>query len=112
MARVAVTHDGDAIVLDNGQLHVRIEADGTVSSIVDQRTNRELVPAGTRLGRYEMLKDEPFHWDAWDIQRDAFLTANALSEASITSVDETANGGASCMLSLARRALKFVRALP
>ena len=55
MARVAVTHDGDAIVLDNGQLHVRIEADGTVSSIVDQRTNRELVPAGTRLGRYEML---------------------------------------------------------
>ena len=94
MARVAVTHDGDTIVLDNGQLHVRIEADGTVSSIVDQRTNRELVPAGTRLGRYEMLKDEPFHWDAWDIQRDAFLTANALSEASITSVDETANGGA------------------
>ena len=94
MARVTVTHDGDAIVLDNGQLHVRIEADGTVSSIVDQRTNRELVPAGTRLGRYEMLKDEPFHWDAWDIQRDAFLTANALSEASITSVDETANGGA------------------
>ena len=81
MARVAVTHDGDTIVLDNGQLHVRIEADGTVSSIVDQRTNRELVPAGTRLGRYEMLKDEPFHWDAWDIQRDAFLTANALSEA-------------------------------
>ena len=41
-----------------------------------------------------MLKDEPFHWDAWDIQRDAFLTANALSEASIASVDETANGGA------------------
>lgn len=71
---------------------LRIEADGTVSSIVDQRTNRELVPAGTRLGRYEMLKDEPVHWDAWDIQRDAFLTANALSEASITSVDETANG--------------------
>ena len=94
MARVAVTHDGDTIVLDNGRLHVRIEADGTVSSIVDQRTNRELVPAGTRLGRYEMLKDEPFHWDAWDIQRDAFLTANALSEASIASVDETANGGA------------------
>ena len=93
-ARVAVTHDGDTIVLDNGRLHVRIEADGTVSSIVDQRTNRELVPAGTRLGRYEMLKDEPFHWDAWDIQRDAFLTANALSEASIASVDETANGGA------------------
>ena len=60
MARVAVTHDGDTIVLDNGRLHVRIEADGTVSSIVDQRTNRELVPAGTRLGRYEMLKDEPF----------------------------------------------------
>ncbi|WP_258926846.1 glycoside hydrolase family 38 C-terminal domain-containing protein, partial [Bifidobacterium breve] len=94
MARVAVTHDGDTIVLDNGQLHVRIEADGTVSSVLDQRANRELVPAGTRLGRYEMLKDEPFHWDAWDIQRDAFLTANALSEASITSVDETANGGA------------------
>ena len=92
-ARVAVGHDGDALVLDNGRLHVRIEADGTVSSLVDQRNGRELVPAGTRLGRYEMLKDEPSHWDAWDVQRDAFLTAFPLAEASIESLDETGCGG-------------------
>lgn len=92
-ARVAVGHDGDALVLDNGRLHVRIEADGTVSSLVDQRNGRELVPAGTRLGRYEMLKDEPSHWDAWDVQRDAFLTASPLAEASIESLDETGCGG-------------------
>lgn len=92
-ARVAVGHDGDALVLDNGRLHVRIEADGTVSSLVDQRNGRELVPAGTRLGRYEMLKDEPSHWDAWDVQRDAFRTASPLAEASIESLDETGCGG-------------------
>ena len=92
-ARVAVGHDGDALVLDNGRLHVRIEADGTVSSLVDQRNGRELVPAGTRLGRYEMLKDEPSHWDAWDVQRDAFRTASPLAEASIESLDKTGCGG-------------------
>ena len=110
MARVAVTHDGDTIVLDNGRLHVRIEADGTVSSIVDQRTNRELVPAGTRLGRYEMLKDEPFHWDAWDI-RTRCIPHRQRAQRGI----DCKRGrnrqrlGPSCMLSLARRALKFVR---
>ncbi|NEG54389.1 alpha-mannosidase [Bifidobacterium platyrrhinorum] len=92
-APVATTRDGDAVTLDNGLLRVRVEADGTVSSLRDLRAGRELVPAGTRLGRYELLRDEPFHWDAWDIQRDAFLTAAGLDDARIEKV-EAAEGGA------------------
>ncbi|KAB8289078.1 alpha-mannosidase [Bifidobacterium ramosum] len=91
---VSVTRDGETTILDNGRLRARIEPDGTVSSLTDLAAGRELVPAGTRLGRYELLKDEPFHWDAWDIQRDAFLTANGLDDASVEGVDTGADGSA------------------
>ncbi|NMM97744.1 alpha-mannosidase [Bifidobacterium olomucense] len=89
---VSVSHDGDAIVVDNGRLRVRAEQDGTVSSLVDLNVERELVPAGTRLGRYELLKDEPFHWDAWDIQRDAFLAAEGLNDSIVEHVGSDADG--------------------
>ncbi|MCH9274728.1 glycosyl hydrolase-related protein [Bifidobacterium amazonense] len=93
-AAVSVTRDGETTVLDNGLLRVRVEADGTVSSMTDLTAQRELVPAGTRLGRYELLKDEPFHWDAWDIQRDAFLTANGLDDSAVEGVETATDGSA------------------
>jgi alpha-mannosidase len=70
---VSISSSEHGTDLDNGALRIHIEADGTISSMKDLAAQRELVPAGARLGRYELLKDEPFHWDAWDIQRDAFL---------------------------------------
>ena len=75
-APVAIERDGERTVLDNGLVRVVVEADGTVSSLIDLTSRREQVPAGTRMGRYELLDNEPFHWDAWEIQRDAFLTAH------------------------------------
>jgi alpha-mannosidase len=91
--QVEVRHDGAAVMLDNGHLRVRIESDGTVSSLVDLAAERELVPSGARLGRYELLKDEPFHWDAWDIQRDAFLTAGALCDAVVENAQTVGGSG-------------------
>ena len=86
------TLDNGRVLLANGVLSVTIEADGTISSLFDEEHNRELVPAGTRLGRYELLKDEPAVWDAWEIERESLLTANAVT-GSIESVD-TENGAA------------------
>ena len=89
---VAVERDGGRVILDNGLLRATVEADGTVSSLVDLSGDRELVPGGTRLGRYELLDNEPFHWDAWEVQRDAFLTAHGLRESRIDAVDMAADG--------------------
>ncbi|MBD9019288.1 MAG: alpha-mannosidase, partial [Bifidobacterium breve] len=91
---VSVERGGNAIILDNGRLRVRIEADGTVSSLIDLAVRRELVPSGVRMGRYELLKDEPFHWDAWDIQRDAFLAADTLTDAMVEHVEDMPDGSA------------------
>ncbi|KFI55451.1 alpha-mannosidase [Bifidobacterium callitrichos] len=92
--RVARDENGETITLDNGRLVVTVQADGTVSSMLDRAAGRELVPAGTRLGRYELLKDEPFHWDAWDIQRDAFLAATSLDDSAVRDVHVEADGSA------------------
>ena len=73
---------------------MRIEADGTVSSLIDLALRRELVPSGVRMGCYELLKDEPFHWDAWDIQRDAFLAADTLTDAMVEHVEDIPDGSA------------------
>ena len=86
------TLDNGRVLLANGVLSVTIEADGTISSLFDEEHNHELVPAGTRLGRYELLKDEPAVWDAWEIERESLLMANAVT-GSIESVN-TENGAA------------------
>lgn len=86
------TSENGRVLLANGVLSVTIEADGTISSLLDEEHGRELVPAGTRLGQYELLKDEPAVWDAWEIERESLLMANAMT-GSIESVD-TENGAA------------------
>lgn len=87
-------HDDGTVALDNGRLRVHVNKDGTVSSVMDLEASRELVPLGADLGRYELLRDEPFHWDAWDIQRDAFLTAEPLTDAALEQAETDADGNA------------------
>lgn len=97
-AEVERNADGTSI-LSNGLLMVRVEVDGTVSSLVDEQAKRELIPAGARLGRYELLRDEPYQWDAWDIHRDAFLMANGLDESKLVDVQIRDDGAAMAMVS-------------
>ncbi|RBP98538.1 alpha-mannosidase [Bifidobacterium aemilianum] len=86
------SNEDGSVELDNGLLKVRIEPDGTVSSLRDVRQNRELVAEGARLGCYEILKDEPGMFDAWDVERDAFLCASGLNQGSISSLSQEAGG--------------------
>ncbi|MFE0515493.1 alpha-mannosidase [Streptomyces sp. NPDC058964] len=54
-------------VLDNGLVRVRVAEDGTLSSVLDLRANREVLA-----GRGNLLRlhtDLPNHWDAWDIDK-------------------------------------------
>ncbi|WP_414172754.1 glycoside hydrolase family 38 C-terminal domain-containing protein [Clavibacter tessellarius] len=59
--------DGDGWVLDNGLVRARFAADGTVSSLVDHASGRDLVAPGQRLGLLQLFRDTPNQWDAWDI---------------------------------------------
>ena len=90
------TGEGDAVrmerteqgvTLANGLLTVDVAADGTIRSVRDERRHRELVPAGSRLGAYELLKDEPSVYDAWEIERDALLMHKTIEGGRIMSAD-------------------------
>ncbi|MGJ5751891.1 alpha-mannosidase [Streptomyces puniciscabiei] len=60
-----VTVDGR--VLDNGLVRVEVAADGTLSSVVDLRANREVLAGQGNLLR--LHTDLPNYWDAWDIDK-------------------------------------------
>ena len=74
-AGVQVVADGQGYTLDNGLVRARVGNDGTVRSLLDAVSGRELIPRGAAMGGYELLKDEPAMWDAWDLERDALLAA-------------------------------------
>ena len=93
---IATTCDDGRIILDNGLLRAIIAPDGTVRSLIDLDNGHELVPDGSGIGHYELLRDEPYEWDAWDIQRDAFLSAEGIDDSHVERVTETKRGGAPC----------------
>ena len=55
-------------MLENGRLRVELAEDGTVASIQDKRTGREVLAGpGNQLWAYV---DRPRSWDAWDLDAD------------------------------------------
>ncbi|HEY8647296.1 MAG TPA: glycoside hydrolase family 38 C-terminal domain-containing protein, partial [Gaiellaceae bacterium] len=62
----------NGLTLENAQLRIRLNADGSVESVADKATGREtLAAAGNRLELYE---DLPVKFDAWDIDPSHFET--------------------------------------
>ena len=86
----ATRQDDGRVTLSNGLMTAVVEPDGTVSSLTDDVRGRELVAAGMRLNAYELLKDEPSVWDAWDIERDALLCHETIGGGQVAGV--TADG--------------------
>lgn len=103
---VKYKNDG-GIILNNGVLSVTIERDGTVSSVKDIKVNRELIPSGYRMAQYEILKDEPYQWDAWDIERDAFMRNCKIDDSSIVDVKELLSGGVSVEILACKKDVKI-----
>ncbi|MFZ4237224.1 alpha-mannosidase [Streptomyces murinus] len=54
-------------VLDNGLLHIEIDARGLVVSARDLTADREAVAPGTAAGLLQLHQDFPNMWDAWDV---------------------------------------------
>lgn len=76
-------------LLENGQVRVRIAADGTISSIYDKELDRETLagPANELL----LWEDRPRDWDAWDISHYYRQTTPLKPKRTSVSVDH-ANG--------------------
>ncbi len=51
----------------NGALCVHWDLDGTITSIIDVRRGRELLPEGRPI-TFELAPDQPVEYDAWDLE--------------------------------------------
>jgi alpha-mannosidase len=59
--------DGDRFVLDSGRLSARFDADGHLVSLIEVATGREAVAPGSVANEFQLFRDSPNRWDAWDI---------------------------------------------
>ena len=66
---VAVDVDGPDLLLDNGLVRIRIDAEGTLSSVRDLVAEREVLVAGGRGNELQLFEDVPNEFDAWDVDR-------------------------------------------
>ncbi|SDG65588.1 glycoside hydrolase family 38 C-terminal domain-containing protein [Microbacterium sp. 77mftsu3.1] len=53
--------------LRSDQIDVRVGPDGTLRSVVELATGRDLIPAGHRGGLLQLHVDAPSKWDAWEL---------------------------------------------
>lgn len=82
--RVSVAEDGDALVLSNGVLRVRIDARGLLISVWDAVADREVLAPGSAGNLLQLHADTPNAWDAWDI--DAFYRRHVTDLTGVRSV--------------------------
>lgn len=65
---VTATRADGRIVLANGLVQVRIDADGTVGSIVDLAADREVLLPGRKANLLRLHPDHPSCFDAWELE--------------------------------------------
>ena len=81
-------------LLSNGLLRVAIAPDGTVPSLIDVPSGREIVAGGERLGTYSLMVDKPSQYDAWELERDSFIApADGVRDATVEPWEEDATRG-------------------
>ncbi|MEE2523214.1 glycoside hydrolase family 38 C-terminal domain-containing protein [Pseudarthrobacter sp. J75] len=74
---VTVSLSNGSVVLDNGLIRARLDADGLLVSLRDHATGREAIAPGQFGNHLELHRDTPNEWDAWDI--DEFYRRNVTS---------------------------------
>ena len=62
-----VTQRDGAVVLTNAALSVTVDQHGELTSVLDRRSERELLPRGETAARLQLFEDIPNQWDAWDV---------------------------------------------
>jgi alpha-mannosidase len=62
-----IADSGELTVIDNGILRVSVDRTGRVTSLVSLSNNREAIAPGIPANEFQMHKDNPTRWDAWDV---------------------------------------------
>ncbi|WP_294181746.1 glycoside hydrolase family 38 C-terminal domain-containing protein [uncultured Schumannella sp.] len=90
-ARVSALPEADGFVLENARVRVRVDSRGLVTSMLDRRAEREVIPEGAAANLLQLFRDTPNQWDAWDIDESYRRLGEDLTAAD--SVEVTADGG-------------------
>ncbi|HEV8065138.1 MAG TPA: glycoside hydrolase family 38 C-terminal domain-containing protein, partial [Acidimicrobiales bacterium] len=83
------TSEGHEIELSNGILTVTLDSSGLLSSLVDEVTGRQVLPAGARGNVLQLHLDLPNDSDAWDVDQGTFNRATDLTDVDSIEVTET-----------------------
>ena len=62
-----VEDSADGTVLANDQVRVVVDGRGLLTSVLDLRADREVLPAGSVGNLLQLHRDTPTQWDAWDL---------------------------------------------
>ncbi|MCP2635961.1 glycosyl hydrolase-related protein [Microbacterium sp. HD4P20] len=81
--RASAAPDG-GFRLQSAALTVEVAADGTLASVVDVPTGRELLAPGGRGNLLQLHVDAPAKWDAWELDRSYRLSVTDLVDGSAT----------------------------
>jgi alpha-mannosidase len=85
---VTATAEDGVITLDNGVLRIRIDANGLVRSVYDQRARREALAPDRPGNLLQLHPDDPNLWSAWNIDHYYRDTVRDLTEASVVRIAE------------------------
>ncbi len=80
------------VEIDTDALHVRIEADGTISSLRAGAQGREAVAPGARAALLQLHRDQPNNWDSWDIDEHYRRVSRDLDAVGVPEVQVAADG--------------------
>jgi len=84
MPATVYSNGTDHFVLRNASVQLTI-ADGRITSLLDVKKGRELIPKG-ETGGLVIFEDRPNYWDAWDVEIHHLETARQLKFKDITVV--------------------------
>ncbi|WP_022878782.1 glycoside hydrolase family 38 C-terminal domain-containing protein, partial [Microbacterium sp. B19] len=84
---VAPRAEGEGYVLDNGVVHAVIDARGLLISLVEVASGREVVPEGQAAALFQLFRDTPTQWDAWDIDETYRRHVTPLDSAAAVRID-------------------------
>lgn len=87
-------------VLANGLLEVHVDAAGTLTSVMDLETRRQVLAHGARANLLQIHKDYPNRWNAWDV--DVFYKDQVENLDSPAEIEVIEDGGFRAMLRISR----------
>ncbi len=82
------TRVGSSWVFESPSLRLTVDQDGLFTSLIARsaRGDREVLPEGVRGNMFQLFRDTPNQWDAWDIDEHYKFNVTELTDAAVVDV--------------------------